>query len=219
MTANLLHERGDPQALASLLERFSPDVVVTQELGPACAEVIEAHYPFHHLRPAREFIGRGVASRLDAEFGDVQMPVREGTWALLTLRGRLVRLVGMHLANPIEFPWWTSVRDRKRQLEALFEWTDLGDDDMPLLVAGDMNASPMWPAYRRMADRWADLPSRWAASVGQSPERTWAWRPGWPRMLRIDHVFGMGFEATGCTVEPITGSDHHAVVVDVEITG
>lgn len=212
MTANLLHERADVGQFARLLDRVSPDILVTQELGPRCARVIEERYDSHRLDPARGFTGRGVASRFPGELGDIDMPVRKGTWGFFEVDGQLLRLVGMHLVNPIEFPWWTSVRDRSRQLEALFTWTGLTDDDIPLVVAGDMNASPRWPAYRQMAARWADL----VADSVDEPERTWGWRPGWPRMLRIDHVFGTHLAATNVEVEPIEGSDHHAVVVDLE---
>lgn len=219
MTANLLHERGDPQAFAQLLARTEPDLLVTQELGRSCADVIADSFPNHHLCPASGFAGRGMASRFPASFGDIDMPVRSGTWAIAAIDGRLLRLVGMHLANPIQFPWWTSLRARSRQLEALFGWVDGADDDFALVVAGDMNASPRWPAYRRMADRWTDLVSHWATAEGVTPERTWGWRPGWPRLLRIDHVFGQGVGVRNAEVAAIEGSDHHAVIVDMEIPG
>ena len=218
MTANLLHDRGDPQAFARLLARTEPDLLVTQELSVQCADVIADSFPNHHLRPAPGFTGRGVASRFPASFGDIDMPVRSGTWALVAIDGRLLRLVGMHLANPIQFPWWRSLRARSHQLEALFDWVDEADDDFPLVVAGDMNASPRWPAYRRMADRWTDMASRRGHEQGVIPERTWAWRPGWPRLLRIDHVFGQGVEVHDVSVSGIEGSDHHAVIVEMEIS-
>lgn len=217
MTANLLHEHADVAAFAGLLDRVGPDVIVAQELSPECAEVIVERYPHHRLRPERDFTGRGIGSNLDGSFGDIPMPVRNGTWALLNIGGRLLRLAGMHLINPIEFPWWRSVSHRGRQLDALFEWTDSADDDVPLVVAGDMNASPIWPAYRLMASRWDDLVASRAEDVGAKPEPTWGWRPRWPRMLRIDHVFGLGVEANSASTEPVVGSDHHAVVVDIEI--
>lgn len=217
MTANLLHDRADTEAFRSLVEKVGPDIVVAQELGAQCANVLTDEYPYHHLRPARDFTGRGIASRLPAEFGDIAMPVREATWAMVMFDSLVVRLVGMHLVNPIEFPQWRSVRRRGRQLEALFDWTDSADDDVPLIVAGDMNASPIWPAYRMMSERWTDLVLDATREPGQRPEPTWGWRPGWPRMLRIDHVFGMGVRATGTRVEPIPGSDHHAVIVDIGI--
>lgn len=218
VTANLLHDRGDPEAFRALIETVGPDIVVAQELGTGCADVLTEHYPYHRLRPAHDFTGRGIASRMPAEFGDIAMPVREATWAMVMFGSQLLRLVGMHLVNPIEFPQWRSVRHRGKQLEALFEWTDRADDDVPLVVAGDMNASPSWPAYRMMSERWTDLVIDATSAVGRSPEPTWGWRPGWPRMLRIDHVFGMGVHATGARVKPISGSDHHAVIVDLELT-
>ena len=218
MTANLLHDRGDPDAFAQLLARTEPDLLVTQELSRQCADVIADSFPNHHLRPASGFGGRGMASRFPASFGDIDMPVRPGTWAMAAVDGRLLRLVGMHLVNPIQFPWWRSVRARSRQLEALFDWADGADDDFALVVAGDMNASPRWPAYRRMAHRWPDLVSRRADERGVTPERTWAWRPGWPRLLRIDHVFGQGVAVHETKVAAIEGSDHHAVIVDMEIS-
>ena len=217
MTANLLHDRGDPEAFRELIRSATPDIVVTQELAPRCADVLREVYPYHHLRPARGFAGRGIASRLPAEFGDIAMPIRDATWALVAVDSQLMRLVGMHLVNPVEFPQWRSVRRRSQQLEALFEWTDASDDDVPLIVAGDMNASPRWPAYRRMSHRWEDLVVDATRNAGRRPQPTWGWRPGWPRMLRIDHVFGVGVRATDARVEPIPGSDHHAVIVDVEV--
>jgi endonuclease/exonuclease/phosphatase (EEP) superfamily protein YafD len=36
--------------------------------------------------------------------------------------------------------------------------------------------------------------------------------------LRIDHVFGRGLLATKVTVEPVAGSDHFAVIADLELT-
>ena len=145
------------------------------------------------------------------------MPAREATWAMIMLGSQVLRLVGMHLVNPIEFPQWRSVRRRGKQLKALFEWTDAGDDDVPLIVAGDMNASPSWPAYRMMSERWLDLVVEANRSMGENPQTTWGWRSGWPRLLRIDHVFGMGVQANRAGVEPIPGSDHHAVIVEVEV--
>jgi len=200
-----------------MLETIEPEIVLTQELGTECADVLKDRYPYHHLRPAHDFTGRGIASRFPAEFGDIAMPVRDATWAMVMLGSQLLRLVGMHLVNPIEFPQWRSVRHRRDQLEALFEWTDSADDDVPLVVAGDMNASPVWPAYRMISERWLDLVVEANRAVGLSPEPTWGWRPGWPRMLRIDHVFGMGVHAKSARVQPISGSDHHAVVVEVEV--
>jgi endonuclease/exonuclease/phosphatase family metal-dependent hydrolase len=118
------------------------------------------------------------------------------------------------MPNPIVFPWWRAVRQRRDQVEALLAWAHDQHTD-GLIVAGDMNASPTWPLYRQLGEQFDDLPRLAADSAGSSPERTWGWRPGWPRMLRIDHVFGRGINAVASSVHSIPGSDHHAVVVEI----
>jgi endonuclease/exonuclease/phosphatase (EEP) superfamily protein YafD len=219
MSVNLLHERCDVPQFARVVADLSPDVVVTQELGPAAAEVLTATYPNHRLRPAPDFTGRGIATVFDGEFNDLKMPGRQGTAATLRVRGTTVRLAGAHLRNPIDFPWWNAVRDRGRQVEALLEWADSAPG--PVVIAGDFNASPVWPAYRRVAERLTDLIDEHASSVGEDTRPTWGWRPGWPRVLRIDHVFGRGVRVDDYLLVPISGSDHAAIVADilVEPTG
>lgn len=215
MTANLLHQRCDAADFARVLGRHDPDVVVTQELGPLAADVLASAYPHHRLRPALDFTGRGVATRLPAEFGNIDMPGRDGTSAVLDVGGRTVRVAGVHLLNPVQFPWWEFVQTRSLQLQGLFEWMDRSTE--PVVVAGDFNASPRWPAYKRMLGRVDDLVVDWATRHGGAAERTWAWRPGWPRLLRIDHVFGRGLEATRVEVDTIRGTDHNPVVVDLSL--
>lgn len=216
MTVNLLHERCDASDFARVVDELDPDVVVAQEVGPHCADVLASKYPYHRLRPALGFLGRGVATRFEGQFGEIDMSVRPGTWAKLDIGGRPVMVGGVHLYNPINFPWWRSVRERGRQLDGLFDWLD-GAGGLPLLVAGDFNASPIWPAYKRVAGRLTDLVADWSDRNDRSTESTWGWRPGWPKMLRIDHVFGRGVEASHVRVEPVRGTDHAAVVVDLSI--
>lgn len=216
MTANLLHERCDVDDFSRVLNEMSPDVLVTQELAPSCAEVIQGFYSNHQLRPSIDFTGRGIATRFDAEFGDIEMPGRNGTSARLDVDGTTMRLAGVHLLNPIHFPWWSAAAVRRRQLEGLMGWLDEGSR-RPVMVAGDFNASPAWPAYKRVAEKLTDLVAARAEDEGTSPSPTWGWRPGWPRLLRIDHVFGLGMRATAVRVEPIAGTDHAAVMVDAEL--
>lgn len=215
MTANLLHDRSDAAHFARMLDDLDPDIVVCQELGPFCADVVASAFPQHRLRPALGFTGRGIATRFDAAFSEIDMPGRPGTSALVDVDGVRVSLAGVHLLNPIAFPWWKSVRTRGRQLDGLFSW--LKDADEPVMVAGDFNATPIWPVYRKVVSRLEDLVADHAERTGSGAEPTWGWRPGWPRMLRIDHVFGRGVDADEVRVVPIFGSDHAAVVVDLRL--
>ncbi|HSK06602.1 MAG TPA: endonuclease/exonuclease/phosphatase family protein [Acidimicrobiia bacterium] len=217
MTANLLGVRADPSSLAEMIDGLQPDLVVTQELGPDSAAVLSDRFPHHRLRPRVDHGGNGMASLTPAEFGEVPLPWRPGLWGRVEIGGMRPIIAGVHLRNPIVMPWWRSARIRGEQLDALFAWAEgLQDRDASLVVAGDMNASPIWPVYRRLAERWDDLVAEAAARAGEKTDPTWAWRPGWPRLLRIDHVFGSGARAVGTRVEPVRGSDHAALIVDLE---
>jgi endonuclease/exonuclease/phosphatase (EEP) superfamily protein YafD len=217
MTVNLLNGRADAGHLAEILDRLEPHLVLTQEMGPNAAEVIAARYPHHDLQPALDHTGRGIASRFDAEFGSIPLPWRLGSWARVGIGARHLLVAGVHMPNPIDFPWWMSIRRRRDELDALFSWADSTIGDEALVVAGDMNATLRWPVYRRLAERWEDLVVTAAQLSGAETAPTWGWRPGWPLMLRIDHVFGAGVLGVATTVEPVRGSDHAALVVDLEL--
>jgi len=217
MTVNLLSVRAVPASLAEVIDRLQPDLVVTQELGPDAAEVLADRFPHHRLQPRVDHSGNGIASLIPAEFGEVPLPWRPGLWGRVEIRATRPIIAGVHMRNPVVMPWWRSARIRSEQLDALFDWAEgLVDSDAPFVVAGDMNASPSWPVYRRLAERWDDLVAGAAAEAGVKSDPTWAWRPGWPRLLRIDHVFGTGARVVMTQVEPVRGSDHAAVVVDLE---
>ena len=216
MTSNLLHGAADVYAYHRVLDEVEPDVVVTQELGHNYVEVLAQRFPNHYLHPADDFTGRGIATHLEVEFGDIAMPVRFGTSAMLSVGNEQWKLAGIHLVNPIGFPWWRSNRVRRQQLQAIEEWGAGANQRM--IMAGDFNASPRWPAYRFMTDRWNDLVADVAMGSQGRPEPTWGWRPGWPKMLRIDHFFGSGVVAIATAVVPIKGSDHAAVWVDLVAT-
>ncbi|CAN5753520.1 hypothetical protein BH23ACT4_BH23ACT4_07090 [soil metagenome] len=216
MTGNVLRDAVDTAHLGDLIDRVDPDLVFLQEMTEGTAVVLAERFEHHFLFPSEEFEGRGVASKYESECGSIELPWRPGTWARVTVEGKTLVGAGVHMTNPIQFPWWRSIRERREQVEALLRWADRQDADA-LIVAGDMNASPVWPLYRRLDDRFDDLALTAAGGMGRNPEPTWGWRPGWPRVLRIDHVFGTGVEAVATHVEPIRGSDHHALIVDFTI--
>jgi endonuclease/exonuclease/phosphatase (EEP) superfamily protein YafD len=215
MTANLLADRADIAYLGYVLDVVEPDLFAIQELGHKSADLIASRFPHHQLRPQLDSRGRGIASRLDARFGEIPIPWRPGLWAKVEEGPQRLTLANVHMRNPIVFPWWRSVRIRSGQLEALLRWSESQSEGQPMVLAGDMNASPAWPLYRRLSGNWEDLVAQWASDSEVSPAPTWAWRPGWPRVLRIDHVFGTGLRAVSSRVVPLRGSDHAAVVVDL----
>jgi hypothetical protein len=215
MTANLLVDRADIAYLGYALDVIQPDLFAIQELGHKAADLIASRFAHHDLRPKLDSRGRGIASMFSARFGEIPLPWRAGLWAEIEHGPQRWILANVHMRNPIVLPWWRSVRLRAGQVEALFNWSEGQPEGQPIVLAGDMNASPAWPVYRRLAGRWDDLAARSASDSGGRPAPTWAWRPGWPRLLRIDHVFGTGAQAVSTQVVPLRGSDHAAVVVDL----
>lgn len=216
MTANVLRDAVDTAHLGDLIDRVDPGLVFLQEMTEEAAGVLADRFDHHFLSPSEEFEGRGVASKRAAECGSIDLPRRAGTWAKVEVEGKSLVAAGVHMSNPIQFPWWRSIRERRDQVDAILAWADAQESD-GLIIAGDMNASPAWPVYRRLAHRFDDLAAEAAVENGGKPGPTWGWRPGWPRMLRIDHVFGSGVKAIATQVEPVRGSDHHALIVDIKI--
>lgn len=212
LTANLLHGRSNPGEFARVIGEHDPDVVVVQELGPGPADVLASAYPHTHLRPALDFSGRGIATRFAGELGDIEMPERVAVGGSLQVQGHSVRVAGVHLLNPVHFPWWRTARGRGAQLDELFRWMAGGVG--PLVVVGDFNATKRWRAYKRITARLDDL----VLAQDRRPKPTWGYRPGWPKMLRIDHVFGDGLFATDIQTIAIEGSDHAAIVANIALT-
>jgi endonuclease/exonuclease/phosphatase (EEP) superfamily protein YafD len=213
MSANLQNGRASPQSFQGVLARWNPDVVVTQELAPDCAAVLVASHPHGVLRPGIDYSGIGFAARRPVEVATVPLVVRNGLAGLLAaphwpVGGEEIEIIGVHLTNPLQRPWWRARAIRRREAEAL-----LGREARShRLVVGDMNATPAWPLYRTLGGLGSD-----AARAVHTPRRTWA--PfGWmPPLLRIDHGFVRGLDVVAVNRVKVGGSDHHALVVDVQL--
>ena len=216
LTANLFNGRAHPVEFGKLLDDIRPDVVAVQELAPNSAAEIARRYPCRDLDPRLDHLGLGIASQVPATFGVVPMVNRPARFAELHGAEAPLTVVNLHLLNPLQWPWPASVRGRTEQVAAVDAFLSFRHDG-PCLVVGDMNASPAWPAYRRLAGSFDDVAATAAASNGSRARRTWAYRDGLPRLLRIDHVFGRGVAPLSTEVKRVVGSDHAALVVDLEI--
>src|SRR5687767_13186530 len=97
MTANLLAGRADLNHLTGILERLEPDILLTQELGHNAAEMIRSRFPHHDLRPSDDSRGRGIATSLAADFGEVPLPWRPGLWAQATVGSRPLLVANIHM--------------------------------------------------------------------------------------------------------------------------
>ena len=213
MTANLFTRFVDLDDLGKVLDKVSPDVLVTVEMTPEAARVIEGFYEHHLLLPDAGYLGRGIAARYPMEVQPE--PAWRGLGGQVTVEGDPINVAVAHITDPIFGNWRENRRRRREQVDSLLSWSVSLPEEVPQLVAGDMNASPAWDVYKRMASHWKDLAAEAALSQGRRPASTWG--PG-RRVLRIDHVFGLGLRGFEQSVTRIKGSDHSAVVIDLEVS-
>lgn len=221
MTANLWSRKADPGALAAVLEWSRPDVLAVQELGHAQADAIAALLPHGSLDPRDDYDGMGIALRRPAAVSALPLARRAAHVARLDPREwpgleREIEIVNVHVLAPHAFPFWRTVPTRRSQVRGLARWLDANPHDARI-VCGDFNATPVWPAYRRFAERLHDLVHHHAERSGTRPPRTWGpWHRA-PRLLRIDHVFASSGRVLEMQTVPIPRSDHRALVLDVEL--
>ena len=208
LTANLYTGRAIVSSFADILDRERPDVLVGQEVGTDVAALLERR--FSHgvvVGDDSNHTGRAMVSSAPLAVGELEMVHRPGLRARLDINGVGVELIGIHLANPVMGP--AAIVARKRQVDSVLGHID--SHGTPAIVVGDMNATPVWPAYRRLRTRLRDGVADSSRQSGDPLRRTWAVRPGWPPMLRIDHMLTAGVRLEQVSVHQVDGSDHLAV--------
>ncbi|MDO5627104.1 MAG: endonuclease/exonuclease/phosphatase family protein [Mobilicoccus sp.] len=112
------------------------------------------------------------------------------------------RLKGMHLWSPRVWPpgrW----REQQGQMR---EWIEAQPTNRPLVLAGDFNAGPSHPVFRR-----------YSAGLEDSPRGEFPWTATWPKfgpfgpLTHIDHVLARDWRVQDSETIAIPGSDHRAV--------
>lgn len=215
MTANLWASNADPVGLARVLDDVAPDVLAVQELQHATADVVADRFPYHGLTPHHETLGTGLATMRQATLVRLPMTYRGGWVATLDpawwpgMRTP-VAVICVHLVNPVDWPLWRTVTVRKRQLATLETHLDTAPE--AAVLVGDLNATPVWPAYRRLQARLVD-----AATTTGTAARTWRFRGKTPPLLRIDHALVRGVRPVSTSRVAIPGADHLALVVDLDV--
>jgi endonuclease/exonuclease/phosphatase family metal-dependent hydrolase len=223
ISANLKNGAADPEAFGELVETIEPDVVAVQELGFAQAEVLARLLPFGKLEPARNHKGMGIALRRPGSIRYLPLRYRGLFVAEVDVSdpgaGREpVEVVNAHIAAPHTIPLGRAFARRRDQLDGLCRYLD-ASPDRPRLLVGDLNSTSVWPLYRRLRRRFQDAALEVARRSGGRPVPTWGpWVRG-RRLLRIDHALVNGFGVLDARVLRIPGSDHSALVVDLDLAG
>lgn len=205
VAANVHVGNRDPAPLVAWLRAQPADVVMISELSAPYAEALSHalgdDYPYRELYPRDSPFGIGILSRRPLRNAAL-IDDADGVQTLLAnvdIAGRQVRIVAAHPMPPLA-PEWHGKRDGL--LASIAKRTA----DTPLIVAGDLNATP-WSTALIVAERRALL-------------RTTGLAPTWPGSGRgaigipIDHVLASRHWRRGASSRgPDIGSDHLPVRV------
>ncbi len=224
LSANLWNGGADPEAFADLVAALAVDAVCVQELTPAQADALARVMPHGELHPDEHFTGMGIALRRPAKIHRVPLACRDlrvatldpGEWPDLSMP---LELANLHMAAPHTMRPRLGLALRVRQMRDLVPWLGRRRGPTQRVLVGDFNATPVWPVYRRIAAHLSDAASLVARRQGERPRNTWGPWSGSPRLLRIDHAMIDGVEVDDFRVVHVPGSDHSAIVVDVDVDG
>jgi endonuclease/exonuclease/phosphatase family metal-dependent hydrolase len=218
----------NPERVASVIEQTQPDLVALQEVvfgrtqseqHATCdwlSQRLGMHCHFTLTRPTKAGgqFGNAVLSRHGFEVvSEGALPCRGGEpRAVQWLRVRTATQE-FHLMNTHFGVWFWQ---RQVQLRALLgaEWLVRAGTDLPLVVCGDFNATPLSFVYRALARDLLDV----QASLPRAKLRTW---PSARPLLRIDHMFvSRELRVRGCEVpwdvKSRVASDHLPLVAVLE---
>ena len=220
LSANLMNGGADPAAFAALVQETGAEVVAVQELAPEQADALAGVLGHGQLDPRRDNRGMGIAlarpgraSRIRLRYRDAHaVELEPSLWPGLAAP---LEVLNVHMANAATLHRPLALVARRRaQVRGLLAHLD-ASPGRPRVLVGDLNATPLWPLYRRLATRLEDLPALHARRAGRRAGRTWPRGLGGLRLLRIDHCLASGCEALRVEVLELRGSDHCALLVEL----
>lgn len=213
VSANLLLGEARPEAVATLA-RDSADILAVQELTPALAAALSPAladvFPYSALRPREKAAGVGLWSRYPITdsgsddsfsrgfvYARVQVPDTDFT----------TTVVPTHMPTPRSaFDSWRHEIDRLGP--ALWEIPPGG----PVIVGGDLNATPDVREFRRLLrEGYRDGAAQAAAGL----TRTHPSNSIIPPLLAVDHIMTREATATSLRTVDVAGSDHLALAATV----
>ena len=221
--ANVLTSNSDPARLLALIAAEAPDFIALVEVNRRWQTQLEpalaAAYPFSLFRPREDNFGVAVLSRVEPAggrvefFADVETPSLDLT---LPSGDRPIRVLVTHPLPPGDAET-AALRDQ--HLEGLADWMRFtatlqaaGTPPVPVLILGDLNATPWCPPLRRLlAQSGLHTAARGHAAVAST----------WPvpiPFLRIPLDHALLNDELACIryrIGPDIGSDHFPLLLEV----
>jgi endonuclease/exonuclease/phosphatase (EEP) superfamily protein YafD len=213
VTANVHFRNEDRQPYLDWLAAQSADLVVVQEVTPRWADALAQlpGYPYRRMLSRKDPYGIAVLSRRPVhslEFVDFAGDGLPSIAGVIEVDGQRMRFIGLHTNWPI-LPKLARARDRTLLATAVRARTS----PIPVVVLGDLNATPDAPAFARLLRdsglRDAFDGHRWRPT----------WQAGfWPLAIQIDHVLvSKGLCVEHAEVGPGLGSDHRPVIARLRL--
>jgi endonuclease/exonuclease/phosphatase (EEP) superfamily protein YafD len=215
LTANMRYGSGSADALVALVRSTHADVLSVQELTPDLVRKLDAaglgaEMPYFDLSPRLGALGTGLYARIPL----ARAAGPAGTTSSMTAAtarppgGPRIALLAVHPSAPQTDH---RVAEWRRDLQALPPASS-----SPLrILAGDFNATLDHAELRDViATGYVDA----AEKVGEGLRATWPADRHFPPPVTIDHVLAdhrIGVRAV--SVHPIPGTDHRAVIADLQL--
>lgn len=213
MTFNARFSEADTDALMRHIEEIEPDVVVLLEANAAFVGRLDDAgtaelMPHRRVALAPGYGATSVLSQLPLSGGEApeSLGAFESWLVQVQVGERPVALRAVHPRPPMAAGPW------RRELTKLRDWVVRdAPRDLPLVVAGDLNAGPPHPVFRSLCDDRAGL----RGCVGTWRGHTWPANgergPRLPEFARIDHVLARDLGVADSGVFSVPGTDHHGV--------
>lgn len=211
VTANLFNDRARAGAVQELIEDVRPDVFCAQELGRSAATILQGGFASGLINPRDDCNGHALVAQNDIQVEVLDLPARPGLVTVVPSSGVEIVIMSIHLSNPVDGR--RALDERRRQVDGVLARIDGVER---VVIVGDLNATRWWTSYRRLRSELADGVLEWSQRESARAVPTWGPFPDGPALLRIDHVLTRGVRVDSVSVRRVAGSDHRALVVDLE---
>jgi endonuclease/exonuclease/phosphatase (EEP) superfamily protein YafD len=211
VTANVRFDNPTPIHAARDLIALDADVLVVPESTPRLVTVLQPHYAhFAQVDDGESVYGTAIFSRY--ALADVRrIDIGNGVLRAEVAGPHPFVLVAAHLDRPSVSPGESGYVTHGEHREEVADLRSaVRDEQLPVVIAGDLNLSDRVCGYRELDDDYKDLARRgWAGTT---------YMAGMYRffLLRIDHVFASDDWCSRNVDEfSIAGSDHRGVRLDI----
>lgn len=217
MVSNLEFGRADASAIVKEVRQRQVTSLVLVEVSPASWEALKTagittSLPHHLGRQSEDAGGTMILSAHPLELiDDGRQPRRFDEPAARVKAPE--RPYVLHSVHPLP-PQGRLVGRWREHLRDLEAWRAAQPADVPLVMAGDFNASSAHPGFRGVADTMTDA----QRATGAGWVRTWPRGRPYPPFVQIDHVLVRRMDVVDAGTAVIPQTDHAAVWARVRVS-